>query len=283
MGILGRGWRRFKGLVWVESSGPRYHGASDDPRYPSPRELRGNAAAFFDIALHAGATIAVAKTTVSGLGMVILVFAATYAALSFAHTVIVQRVTHATIGKALFGLVVIRGQDGGWPTFADLVRGYFWRGFATAFCFFDDNDLPDYDLHEPARVTVRRRDVRALSPEIRRAPVESFPVAAPDYGIPLAQPYPPATYPAHGPTPAIPPGAHQPHGLQQHPYPPGSHRPNPYPAGTQEYPSQYSPNPATPNSYQPQPGPAYSTNHAPPQGYRPNSNQPPHHFPPHTR
>ncbi|MFI6363454.1 hypothetical protein ACIBG0_11980 [Nocardia sp. NPDC050630] len=142
MGIVGRGLQRVNDYLEAPPRGPQYHGDKNDPRYPSPRELRGDTAAFFDIALHGGSAGAIANTAVSGLGWVVLVFVATYAALSFVHTVIVQRIIHATIGEALLGLVVIRGEDGGWPTFGNLVRGYFWRGFATAFCFFDDNDLP---------------------------------------------------------------------------------------------------------------------------------------------
>ncbi|MFE9325696.1 hypothetical protein ACIHDR_30650 [Nocardia sp. NPDC052278] len=262
MGIVGRGVQRVNDFPEAPPRAPQYHGDKNDPRYPSPRELRGNTAAFFDIALHAGLAGAVANTAVSGLGWVVLIFMVTYAVLSFVHTVIVQRIIHATIGKALLGLVVIRGEDGRWPTFGNLVRGYFWRGFATAFCFFDDNDLPDYDLHEPARVTVQRPDVRALRSGSAQPQID--PRAYPGYGPP------PNAYPVYGPAPANPPR---------------SHKPIPHPAGAQQYPPQYPPNPAASNGYQPQPdsGPAYSPNYIPPQGYRPHDNQPPHHFPPHPR
>lgn len=169
MGIVGRGLQRVNNYLEAPPRGPRYHGDKNDPRYPSPREWRVFFAPIIDIALHAGLAATV-LIKVSGLAGVALAIVA-YVVVSFVHTVVVQRITHATVGKAVFGLVLIRGNDGNWPTTGRLIVWYFVRVLITALTLadgFGGSGDPD-----PHLVAVRRRDVNALRPDmvfIRQTP-----------------------------------------------------------------------------------------------------------------
>ncbi|MEV6140367.1 hypothetical protein AB0L63_30865 [Nocardia sp. NPDC051990] len=158
MGIVSRGLRRVNDYLESAPREPRYHGDKNDPRYPSPREWRVFFAPIIDIASHAGlaATVLVKVSGLAGIALAIVA----YVVLSFIHTVAVQRITHTTLGKAIFGLVVIRGDDGNWPTTGRLIFWYFARVLITALTLadgFGGSGDPD-----PHLVTVRRRDVNAL-------------------------------------------------------------------------------------------------------------------------
>ncbi|MEU7143072.1 hypothetical protein ABZ942_26745 [Nocardia sp. NPDC046473] len=159
MGFMRAGVERVNEYLQAAPRGPRYHGDTNDPRYPSPRELRTFTATVVDIALHAGVAAA-AATSVDGLIAIptgILVYVVT----SFVHTTVVQRITAATIGKAVFALVFIRGDDGGKPTFDRLLKWYLLRSFLTVLSVLFDWS-PNGNEHSPSLVAVRRRDVKAL-------------------------------------------------------------------------------------------------------------------------
>jgi hypothetical protein len=123
--------RDLRGPAWYGPV-PGLHGAAGDPRYPSPRTLRGGIAFTVDFLLHAAGAIGIAIA----LGHVPRL--ATYAVaggvgaflvLSFAHRVFAQWAFRATLGKALCGLCLIRDDTGGrprlWPLTRDWLLGIF--------------------------------------------------------------------------------------------------------------------------------------------------------------
>ncbi|MBB5914766.1 hypothetical protein BJY24_003633 [Nocardia transvalensis] len=129
----------------------KYHGDEDDPRYPSPRFLRSIGAVVVDVAVHGGIAFAVGSSGTPGIVTGALAVAA-YLVASFVNTTLVQWVLRASVGKALFGLAVIRGKDGGRPTFGNLLVWYFLRGINLAL----ENSSDGYQQV----VAVRRRDIR---------------------------------------------------------------------------------------------------------------------------
>jgi RDD family protein len=159
----------------------QYQG-KDDPRYSSPRLLRtvlaftvdqalsltSGVGAFFacndvpKVATYIGHSMA-SLTTVDGLIALVVV--------SLVNRVLIQWAFRATIGKALFGLVVIRRRDGGRPGFWRLARAWFtgvWYGIAAlADTFGNTNSGTDYQA-ESFFPAVRYRDVRALRHGYRR-------------------------------------------------------------------------------------------------------------------
>lgn len=159
-------------------SGPRYHGDKNDPRYPSPRELRTAMAVVPDIALHAGvAWLAFARS--SGIVSLLLAVLA-YVGASFVHTVLFQRVTGgATVGKLLFGVVLIRGGDGRRPTLWNLLVAFCGRGILLMIDGDSPTDYGGFLVH------VRRRDVRALRAAERRnqalSPAPGYPTSPQGY------------------------------------------------------------------------------------------------------
>ncbi|HEX6359571.1 RDD family protein [Actinophytocola sp.] len=97
------------------------HGAKNDPRYPSPRELRSVISFAIDLVAHWALAFLIAFP-VSRLGIgsesfapVLLVLAALvlFVLVSFVDRVLVQSVFGATVGKALTGLRMIRDDTGG--------------------------------------------------------------------------------------------------------------------------------------------------------------------------
>ena len=79
------------------------------------------------------------------------------AAVSFMNRVIIQSVFATSLGKALFGLRIVRRSDGGRPTFSELARAWLAGiGWMIA-ALFDEGD-PTV-MRFPA--VVRFRDVRA--------------------------------------------------------------------------------------------------------------------------
>ncbi|MGF6884033.1 hypothetical protein ABIA39_003726 [Nocardia sp. GAS34] len=107
---------------------PRPYGEGVDPRYPSPRLLRWVSAFVVDWLLHAGPMIAVFAILARDgeladrFPQARLWAIISWPILSFVNRTIVQRIFHATVGKALFGLVAIRPEDGGCPTYGRLVK-----------------------------------------------------------------------------------------------------------------------------------------------------------------
>ncbi|WP_227998677.1 RDD family protein [Nocardia australiensis] len=167
----------------------KFHGDTNDPRYPSPRELRSHVAVLVDMLLHAGVALAVVGRDTGLVWAALLVVV--YAAASFIHTTVIQRITHATLGKAVVGLVLIRGSDGDRPSFGRLLEWYFLRVFLTiGGMIFDDED-PWQAEYGRNLVAVRRRDFAAL----RAHPLP--PAAPPNTYHPNSFPpqsYPPNTY-----------------------------------------------------------------------------------------
>lgn len=84
---------------------------------------------------------------------------------SFLNRTIIQWVFRATIGKALFGLVLIRRTDGERPTFWLLVKAWFAGSVAGVAAIGElvgpSGSGVDYKA-ESFPVAVRARDVRAL-------------------------------------------------------------------------------------------------------------------------
>ncbi|MEV5839656.1 hypothetical protein [Nocardia sp. NPDC052112] len=208
MGIVGRGLQRVNDYLEAPPRGPRYHGDKNDPRYPSPRGWRVFFAPMIDIAFHIGLAATV-LVKVSGLAGVALAIVA-YVVVSFIHTVAIQRIAHATLGKVVLGLVLIRGDDGNWPTTGRLIVWYFIRVLITALTLADGfGGTVDPDPH---LVAVRRRDVNALRS---------------GHGLAPASQNPPSAHSAYGHHP-------YPNGNQQPPshYPPNPHPPNNFPPPT---------------------------------------------------
>ncbi|HEX7661407.1 MAG TPA: hypothetical protein VF444_18185 [Pseudonocardiaceae bacterium] len=135
------------------------HGASNDPRYPSPRRLRRVFAFIVDFALHLGCAAAAipASDRIPGLFIIVWVLS------SFIHRVFIQRMTQTTLGKAIFGLCLIRREDGGHPRIGQLIWAWFsgiFVGIAILGALGGNFDGgADEDAFLPA---VRRRDVRHL-------------------------------------------------------------------------------------------------------------------------
>lgn len=106
---------------------PDTHGATGDPRYPSPVFGRTVLAIAIDTGLHLGlATVVFLQVrTDAGTGTAILSFLGLWIGLSMLHRIVVQRIFQATLGKAVTGLRVIREDTGGPPTLWRLVRAWF--------------------------------------------------------------------------------------------------------------------------------------------------------------
>lgn len=92
------------------------HGAARDPRYPSPRELRKVLSFGLDLVLHLaiGAGVAAALMRLrqpAAVGVVAGLVG--FVVASAVHRIVVQRLTSATLGKAITGLRIIRDDTGG--------------------------------------------------------------------------------------------------------------------------------------------------------------------------
>lgn len=109
---------------------PERHGGDGDPRYPSPVRARRTAAFAADVMVHlliaVGAAAAVARLPAAGYAgwWPLGTFVGVYAVVSFAHRVLLQAAFHATAGKALAGLRVIRDDDGRPPGVAVLLLAW---------------------------------------------------------------------------------------------------------------------------------------------------------------
>ncbi|MEV4128451.1 RDD family protein [Nocardia sp. NPDC049707] len=178
---LARELTRERGRVMMkpvgESAGVR-HGGSQDTRYPSPRLLRRALAFAIDWALHLGiglgSAIAVSpefsveaatRFDWKHLGVSPIVALGFWMLSSAADRVGMQAIFHTTVGKAVFGLRVIRPDDGTFPSLGRLfavwlVDLYLLLAFPIA--LVGNSDLPGPDRVEDYFLpAVRRRDIRA--------------------------------------------------------------------------------------------------------------------------
>ncbi|MGF7124144.1 RDD family protein [Rhodococcus sp. AG1013] len=147
------------GTTPVPTELPDKHGESDDPRYPSPRQLRQAIAFVIDLVLHiavgvVGMIVCLDIPAVSDWAPLALPIGWILA--SLLQRVVAQRIFHTTVGKALTGVCVIRPSDGQWPTTGCLLKWWLIGAFDVVGTFTDSTWLGDYD-DSPA--VVRRRDV----------------------------------------------------------------------------------------------------------------------------
>lgn len=102
---------------------PIVHGSDGDPRYPSPRRLRRALAFTVDLLLHFGLGVAAFYGTqhLPKLDNLIGLWALlAWIAASLIDRVLIQWAFGTTIGKAIFGLRLVR-KDGGRPRLGQLV------------------------------------------------------------------------------------------------------------------------------------------------------------------
>jgi hypothetical protein len=115
----------------------------------------------FESALTIAAMVAVGYASLHGLDLPIYPLFASLlagAAVSFFNRVLIQAAFTTSIGKALFGLRIVRRSDGGRPTLGDLAKAWLTGGLMAVAAALDFTD-PTVKLF-PA--VVRFRDVRAL-------------------------------------------------------------------------------------------------------------------------
>jgi len=143
---------------------PNRHGMHGDPRYPSPRRLRRATAFAIDWLLHIGVAIGLSAVCEALPELAPWSFAAavsSWIAVSFVHRTVLQSVFHATAGKALCGLCILK-PDGSWPGFGFLTKWWVIGTFSTVLVAVSgaggDSDTED-DWFPPV---VRLRDVRRL-------------------------------------------------------------------------------------------------------------------------
>ncbi|WP_433681291.1 RDD family protein [Nocardia sp. CA-119907] len=150
---------------------PARHGAKGDSRYPSPRMVRRVSAFAFDWVLHLGiglgAAIALSpefsfeaatRFDWKHLGVSPVIALGCWLLTSAVDRVLVQAVFHTTVGKALFGLVIIRPGDGTYPSFGRLLAVWLVNVYLVVAIPIDGpgpDSIEDYFL--PA---VRRRDLQ---------------------------------------------------------------------------------------------------------------------------
>ncbi|NLU83601.1 RDD family protein [Rhodococcus sp. HNM0569] len=151
---------------------PIPHGARPDERYPSPRTARRIGAFFVDWALHL-AVLCVMATLMFRMGPEGIVLPVVgWIAVSFVHRVVVQSVTRATLGKAIFGLRIVRREDGGAPDFGYLLKWWLrgvpaslvaFRVGARGFDFYDEV----FAKHPVFPCSVRTIDLKETADPLR--------------------------------------------------------------------------------------------------------------------
>jgi uncharacterized RDD family membrane protein YckC len=141
------------------------HGCAGDPRYPSPRRLRRVFGFTVDWLVHVACAVGVffGSEHVPSLAHLPTVWAVVaWLLVSFAHRVLVQAACGTTLGKALFGLRMIRPSDGRRPGVGQLA-GAWLRGIWVSVVLVGavaganaDGDMAEDKTFLPV---VRRRDV----------------------------------------------------------------------------------------------------------------------------
>ncbi|MFI6045188.1 RDD family protein [Nocardia sp. NPDC051321] len=165
-----RGYTSMKPVDELQGQ-PKRHGGRSDERYPSPRMLRRTLAFIIDWLIHVGCGVgtaiavspefspdAVRRQEWQHLGVNPVVAVGFFLAASAFDRIVVQSIFHTTVGKALFGLVVIRPQDGEYPSFGRLLAVWLFHVYLPLGIFGNGvgpDRIEDYFL--PA---VRWRDVR---------------------------------------------------------------------------------------------------------------------------
>ncbi|MFE9582272.1 RDD family protein [Nocardia sp. NPDC006044] len=156
-------------LVGEAPEAAKPFGRKGDSRYPSPRMLRRTLAFLLDWVIHVGCGVgaavavspefsmdAAARHDWSQLGVNPVVAIGFFLAASAFDRIVIQSIFHTTIGKALFGLVVVRPQDGKYPSFGRLLAVWLFHVYLPLGIWggAGPEQVDDYFL--PA---VRRRDV----------------------------------------------------------------------------------------------------------------------------
>ncbi|HJP75701.1 MAG TPA: RDD family protein [Pseudonocardiaceae bacterium] len=143
------------------------HGSAGDPRYPSPRTLRRTLGFTVDLLLHLGCAVGAffGSKHVPSLSHLPTVWAiVAWFVVSFVHRVLIQWATQASLGKALFGLRLVRPVDGGRVGFGMLVKAWLVSIWATILTVGSIAGSASGDVDENSFMlpVVRRRDIRAL-------------------------------------------------------------------------------------------------------------------------
>lgn len=164
------------GRIMMEQAGSRApeairHGSRSDPNYPSPAMLRRVCAFVLDVAVHLGcglalgvlasphfSTAALRAGDREHLGLNIGFVVLGWLAASFVDRVVVQSITHTTIGKAVFGLVALRPDTGRHPSFGRLLAIWLFDAYLPL-AVIGNGIGPDHPEHY-FLTAVRRRDVR---------------------------------------------------------------------------------------------------------------------------
>ncbi|WP_406231858.1 hypothetical protein [Nocardia sp. NBC_01009] len=138
------------------------HGSKGDARYPSPRALRRVLAFATDWTLHFGSAAAILVLGRGHIAAVGGVAVGVWLTTSFADRVLVQGALHTTVGKALFGLCVIRPDDGTFPSYGRLTKVWFMDLYFSLILPLSllggDGPSPD-NLSDYFLPAVRRRDL----------------------------------------------------------------------------------------------------------------------------
>lgn len=154
-----------------EPSEDQSFGGLDDDRFPSPRRLRRALAYVFDVVLHvvigfgmyfvASPAIqsAVAHREWDDLQVDPMVLVGWFVAASFLDRVVLQAISHTTLGKAVFGLVVIDRESGRYPRPARLLAAWLFGLVLFVLAVGDGPDLGRTDRY--VLPSVRRRDIGA--------------------------------------------------------------------------------------------------------------------------
>lgn len=162
------------GPAYAQPARPAYpspptipHGSARDPRYPSPRALRRTFGFTVDLVLHLGCTVGAffGAERVPSLAHLPTVWAIlAWFVVSFLHRVLIQWATQASLGRALFGLRLVRPLDGGNVGFGMLAKAWLVSIWATIEVLGSISGSGGGDVDENTFMlpVVRRRDVRAL-------------------------------------------------------------------------------------------------------------------------
>lgn len=142
------------------------HGSAGDPRYPSPRALRRALGFMVDLVLHLGCAVGVffGSEHVPSLSHLPTVWAVVaWFVVSFVHRVLIQWGTQASLGKALFGLRMVRPVDGGRVGFGTLAKAWLvsiWATIVAAASLAGSTGNDNFDENSFMLPVVRRCDVR---------------------------------------------------------------------------------------------------------------------------